>query len=85
MDQLQFQQQQNSFPVVNQLGKKPISLLSLINVNKIDKIKIKEHFLENCSTIPQEFRLYIWKIFLGKLRHELLVSCSMSVCICEYS
>ena len=59
------EQQQQTNITVNQLGKKPISLLSLIDAKKIDKDKIREHFLENCSTIPQEFRLYIWKIFLG--------------------
>jgi hypothetical protein len=65
------QQQQHQYPHNSSLGKRSTSLLPLIfDTQKVDKVKIKEHFLENCSTIPQEFRLYLYKIFLGKvIRH----------------
>ena len=60
--------QQQSFSTYNSsLGKRATScLLPLIfDAKKVDKNKVKEYFLENCSTIPTEFRLYVYKIFLG--------------------
>lgn len=47
--------------------KKTISFKSFFEGKRIDKTKIREHFLENCSNIPQELRLVLWKIFLGYL------------------
>jgi hypothetical protein len=62
------EQQQHQYPHNSSLGKRSTSLLPLIfDTQKVDKVKVKEHFLENCSTIPQEFRLYLYKIFLGKV------------------
>lgn len=45
--------------------KKTISFKSFLEAKRIDKLKVREHFFENCSNIPQELRLVIWKIFLG--------------------
>ena len=45
--------------------KKPQSLLALIQ-ERVDKAKIRDYFLKYCSNIPQEFRLTLWKIFLGE-------------------
>ncbi len=58
--------QQQSFSAFNSSLGKRTSLLPLIfDAKKVDKNKVKEYFLENCSTIPTEFRLYVYKIFLG--------------------
>lgn len=45
--------------------KKTVSFKSFLEAKRIDKVKVREDFLENCSNIPQELRLVFWKIFLG--------------------
>lgn len=45
--------------------KKTVSLKTFFEAKRIDVNKIRDHFIENCSNIPQELRLIIWKIFLG--------------------
>ena len=45
--------------------KKTVTFKSFLEAKRINQTKIREHFLENCSNIPQELRLVIWKIFLG--------------------
>jgi hypothetical protein len=46
-------------------NKKPTTLLSFLEAKKIDKAKLKQFFIENCSNIPQELRSVFWKICLG--------------------
>jgi hypothetical protein len=46
-------------------NKKPVTFKSLLDSKNIDKKKVKEYFLENYVNLPQEFRLLLWKIFLG--------------------
>lgn len=47
-------------------SKKYASFRHLLDDKNVDKTKIKDYFLENYSNIPQEFRLLLWKVFLGK-------------------
>lgn len=46
--------------------KKTTTLIALLDAHTIDKSKIKEYFLK-CQTacLLQEFRLSLWKPFLG--------------------
>ncbi|RNA42256.1 hypothetical protein BpHYR1_021204 [Brachionus plicatilis] len=46
-------------------SKKFLSLFLYLDTKKVDKEKLREHFLENYSIIPQELRLNLWKIALG--------------------
>ena len=45
--------------------KKSNSLISLLYAKKLDKTKLKEHFLANHASVPQEHRLIFWKLVLG--------------------
>ena len=44
------------------------NLIMLFNETKLDKLKIKEHFLENHASVPQEYRLATWKSLLGSFQ-----------------
>lgn len=45
--------------------KKVNSLILLLYAKRLDKIKIKNQFLENYASVPQEHRLIFWKLLLG--------------------
>jgi hypothetical protein len=49
----------------SQLTKKANQLILLLYSNKLDVKKLKEHFLENYASVPQEHRLIFWKLLLG--------------------
>ena len=49
-------------------SKKILSLFLYLDTKKVDKEKIREHFLENYLIIPQELRLNLWKIAFGKTK-----------------
>ncbi len=46
--------------------KKPASIIAFLDAKKVDKSKVKEHFLKSQSaSLAQEIRLTVYKLFLG--------------------
>jgi hypothetical protein len=45
--------------------KKANLFISLLYSKKLEIKKLKEHFLENYASVPQEHRLSFWKLLLG--------------------
>jgi hypothetical protein len=55
----------------NDKTKKANSLISLLNAKKLDKARIKELFLGNYASVPQEHRLTFWKLLLGSQQQSI--------------
>ena len=51
----------------NEKTKKANLFISLLYSKKLEIKKLKEHFLENYASVPQEHRLSFWKLLLGYL------------------
>lgn len=56
--------------------KKANSLISLLYAKKLDKKRLKEIFLENYASVPQEHRLTFWKLLLGNFYSVFLENIS---------